>query len=91
MKQCCIVIFFFRRIFAPSIRLNGAIVSLMPKTPMGRKDGGNINYLFMFNYIFKAVTFTTAIIALYNESRRAGIFKSGKECEKCKPVKGFSV
>ena len=45
----------------------------------------------MFNYIFKAVTFTTAIIALYNESRRAGIFKSGKECGKCKPVKGFSV
>lgn len=63
----------------------------MPYPLTGRKDGGKINNQFMFNYIFKAVTFTTAIIALYNESRRAGIFKRGKEYEKCKPIKGFSA
>ncbi len=43
MKKYCIAIFLFYRIFAPSIRLKGALVSLMPKTPMGRKDGGNLN------------------------------------------------
>lgn len=45
----------------------------------------------MFNYIFKAVTFTTAIIALYNEVRRIGLIERGKEQEKCKPIKGFSA
>ena len=45
----------------------------------------------MINYIFKAVTFTTALLSLYNEVRRTGIFERGKEYEKCKPVRGFTA
>ena len=45
----------------------------------------------MINYIFKAVTFTTALLSLYNEVRRTGIFERGKEYEKCKTVRGFTA
>ncbi len=45
----------------------------------------------MFNQIIKAVTFTTALLAFYNEVRRTVVFESGRKQEKCKPVKGFSA
>ena len=45
----------------------------------------------MINYIFKAVTFTTALLSLYNEVCRTGIFERCKEYEKCKPVRGFTA
>jgi len=67
------------------------IIRETPLPLMGRKDGGKLNLLSMFNQIIKAVTFTTALLAFYNEVRRTVVFESVRKQEKCKPVKGFSA
>ena len=67
------------------------IIRETPLPLMGRKDGGKLNLLSMFNQIIKAVTFTTALLAFYNEVRRTVVFEIVRKQEKCKPVKGFSA
>ena len=60
-------------------------------TTYGQERRWRLKIKTMINYIFKAVTFTTALLSLYNEVRRTGIFEKGKEYEKCKPVRGFTA
>ena len=75
-------------IFAPSNR----VLLYDATTTYGQeRRWKNIIYKAMINYIFKAVTFTTALLSLYNEVRRTGIFERGKDYEKCKPVRGFTA